>query len=148
MSAPSVALADANIFLRFLRNDHPSRSAAARTVMEAAREGDVTLQVPEVVVIDTFYTLTAPGMRLSRPVAARQLAALLQQPGIELRDRSRVLEILAICEGANIDYCDAALVVESRKSNLPILSYDRDFAKMSDVAALSPIDWVNRLKAK
>ena len=142
MSAPAVMLADANVLLRFLRNDHPAHSAAARQLMEAAAEGRVILRVQEVVVVDTFYTLTAPRMGVARPLGARQLAALLQQPGMELQDRSRVLEILALCETDNIDYCDAALVVEARRENLPIVSHDRDFAKAPDVTAVSPIMWI------
>jgi predicted nucleic acid-binding protein len=61
---------------------------------------------------------------------------------MELQDRSRVLEILGLCEAKNIDYCDASLMVEARREDLPIVSYDRDFAKAPEVAAVSPIEWV------
>jgi predicted nucleic acid-binding protein len=135
-------LADANIFLRFLRNDHPAHSAAARILMEAAARGSVLLRVPEVVVVDAFYTLTAPRMGVARPLGARQLAALLQQPGLDVQDRTRVFDILTVCETKNIDYCDAALIVEARREKLPILSYDRDFAKAPDVTSVSPIEWI------
>jgi predicted nucleic acid-binding protein len=136
-----VMLADANIFLRFLRNDHPAHSAAARSLMEAAARGSVLLRVPEVVVIDVFYTLTAPRMGVAKPLGARQLAALLQQPGVEVQDKPRVVEVLNVCETKNIDYCDAALIVEARQKQIPIVSYDRDFAKAPDVTFISPIEW-------
>jgi predicted nucleic acid-binding protein len=142
MSAPAVMLADANVLLRFLRNDHPEHSAAARQLIASAAHASVILRVQEVVVVDTFYTLTAPRMGVGRPLAARQLAALLQQPGMDLQDRTRVLEILAVCETGNIDYCDAALMVEARREKLPIVSYGRDFAKAPDVTAVSPIAWI------
>jgi predicted nucleic acid-binding protein len=142
VSAPAVLLADANVFLRFLRNDHPQHSVAARQLIEAAAQGRVLLRVQEIVVVDAFYALTAPRMGVARPLGARQLAALLQQPGMELQDRSRVLEILGLCEAKNIDYCDASLMVEARREDLPIVSYDRDFAKAPEVAAVSPIEWV------
>jgi predicted nucleic acid-binding protein len=148
MSTPAVVLADANIFLRFLRNDHPTHSVAARTLMEAAAQGSVTFRVLEVVVVDIFYTLTAPRMGVARPLGARQLASLLQQPGMDVQDRTRILEILTICETKNIDYCDAALIVEARREKFPILSYDRDFAKAPDVAALSPIEWIKKHQPK
>ena len=38
--------------------------------------------------------------------------------------------------------CDAALMVEARREKLPIVSYDRDFAKAHDVTAVSPIEWI------
>ena len=38
---PTVMLADANVFLRFLRNDHVEHSPAAKQVLEQSRQGDV-----------------------------------------------------------------------------------------------------------
>ena len=144
MSAPEVMLADANVFLRFLRNDHPEHSAAARQLIEAAAHGKVILRVQEIVVADIFYTLTAQRMGVARPLGASQLAALLQQPGIDLQDKTRILEILNLCETKNIDYCDAALMIEARREKLPVVSYDRDFAKAPDVTTVSPIEWIKK----
>lgn len=143
---PTIMLADANVFLRFLRNDHAEHSPAARKLMEAAAAGTVILRVPEIVVADIFYTLTAPMMKIPRATAARQLAALLQQPGIDIENRSRVLHILALCETRNIDYGDAALIVfaQSTAQPLPILSYDQDFRKEPAVTAFSPVEWLQK----
>jgi predicted nucleic acid-binding protein len=142
VSSPPVLLADANIFLRFLRNDHPEHSAGAKKLIEAAISGVVVLRVPEIVVADVFYTLTAPQMKIPRPTAARQLAALLQQTGIEILNRADVLETLTLCEIKNVDYGDAALMVEARREKLAIVSYDQDFAKAPEIKALTPIQWL------
>lgn len=141
---PIVLLADANVFLRFLRNDHLERSPAAKQVMEQAAAGDIILRVPEIVVADIFYTLTAPMMKIPRATAARQLSALLQQPGMDVENRSRILDILSLCETRNIDYGDAALIVLAQDAGqlLPILSYDHDFAKEPTVTAFSPLEWL------
>ena len=143
---PVVMLADANVFLRFLRNDHPEHSPAAKKLIEEAAVGAVILRVPEIVVADIFYTLTAPMMKVPRATAARQLAALLQQPGMEVENKSRVLDILGLCETKNIDYGDAALIVlaKSTVQPLPILSYDRDFGKVPEITAFSPLDWLQK----
>lgn len=143
---PAVLMADANVFLRFLRNDHPEHSPAAKQVIEQAVAGEVILRVPEIVVADIFYTLTAPMMKIPRATAARQLSALLQQPGMDVENRSRVIDILAICETENIDYGDAALIVfaQSTVQPLPILSYDQDFKKVPQIVAFSPLDWLHK----
>jgi len=143
---PVVMLADANVFLRFLRNDHPEHSAAAKRLMEEAAAGAVMLRVPEIVVADIFYTLTAPMMKIPRAAASRQLAALLQQAGMEVENRSRVFDILALCETTNIDYGDAALIVfaQSAGQELPILSYDQDFRKVPEITAFSPVEWLQK----
>jgi len=143
---PVILLADANVFLRFLRNDHPEHSPAARRVMEQAAAGDVILRVQEIVVADVFYTLTAPVMKIPRTTAARQLSALLQQPGIDVENRHKVFDILSLCETKNIDYGDAALIVfaQSTTQPLPILSYDQDFKKEPAVNAFSPVEWLQK----
>ena len=143
---PVVMLADANVFLRFLRNDHPEHSPAAKQVIEQAADGEVILRVPEIVVADIFYTLTAPMMKIPRATAARQLAALLQQPGIDFEKRRQVLETLSLCETKNIDYGDAALIVfaQNTAQPLPILSYDQDFRKEPAVTAFSPVEWLDK----
>ena len=143
---PVVMLADANVFLRFLRNDHAEHSPAAKRLIEEAAAGMVILRVPEIVVADIFYTLTAPMMKIPRADASRQLAALLQQSGLEIENRSRVFDILALCETKNIDYGDAALIVfaQGAAQELPILSYDKDFRKVPGVTAFSPLDWLQK----
>jgi len=143
---PFVMLADANVFLRFLRNDHAEHSPAAKRVIEQAAAGAVILRVPEIAVADIFYTLTAPVMKVPRAAAARQLAALLQQPGMDVENRKQVLDTLGLCETRNIDYGDAALIVfaQSTVQPLPILSFDQDFNKEPAVTAFSPVEWLEK----
>ena len=141
-----VMLADANVFLRFLRNDHPQHSPAAKQLMEEAAASQVMLQVLKIVVADIFYTLTAPMMKIPRALAARQLAALLQQPGIDVENRHRVFNILGLCESRDVDYGDAALMVAAQGATqkLPILTYDQDFTGVPDLTAFSPVEWLQK----
>jgi predicted nucleic acid-binding protein len=143
---PVVMLTDANIFLRFLRNDHPQHSPAAKQLIEEAAASRVRLQVPEIVVADIFYTLTAPMMKTPRATAARQLASLLQQPGIDLENRHRVFDILALCETRDVDYGDAALMVAAQgpAQKIPIVTYDKDFTGVPGITAFSPIEWLQK----
>jgi predicted nucleic acid-binding protein len=143
---PVVMLADANVFLRFLRNDHAEHSPAAKEVIQQAADCEVILRVREIVVADIFYTLTAPMMKIPKATAARQLAALLQQPGIDVENRKQVLDTLGLCETKNIDYGDAALIVfaKSTVQPLPILSYDQDFRKVPEITAFSPLEWLQK----
>jgi len=143
---PVIFLADANVFLRFLRNDHAEHSPAAKKLIEEAAAGKIILRVPEIVVADIFYTLTSPMMKIPRAPASRQLSALLQQPGMDIENRSRVLDILGFCETKNIDYGEAALIVAAQAVTqaMPILSYDQDFRKVPEITAFSPVDWLEK----
>jgi hypothetical protein len=60
--------------------------------------------------------------------------------------RSRILDILTLCETRNIDYGDAALVAAAKGAMqpLPILSNDQDFRKVPAVTAFSPAAWLRK----
>ncbi|HEY2880942.1 MAG TPA: hypothetical protein VGJ15_00880, partial [Pirellulales bacterium] len=60
---------DANVLLRFLRNDHPRWSPRAARLIEQANRGDVELQVLSVTVAEVFYALKT-SYKVSRRLAA------------------------------------------------------------------------------
>ena len=144
MKTTVIMLADANVFLRFLLNDQPKESFAAKKLIEEAVAGSIILRVPEIVVAEIFYALTAAA--ITRQLAAKQLAALLHQAGIDIENRQRVFDILNACETKNIDYGDAALIVASldTENKVPILSQNPNFAEAHEIISFSPIEWLQK----
>lgn len=144
MKGPVTMLTDANVFLRFLFNDQPQESAAAKQLFEEAAAGTIILRVPEIMVAEIFYSLTSAA--ISRQLAAKQLSALFHQCGIDLENRQRVFTILNTCEAKDIDYSDAAMVVASldTTTKMPILTSNPDFSKTPEITAFSPIDWLQK----
>lgn len=128
---------DANVLLRFLRNDHKEFSPRARKLIEQANAGKVALEVSAVTVGEIFYALKA-AYQVDRRTAAQTLAAVLNTPAFRLSESRRVLDALARVQSANVDFGDAYLASAASESGTQIASFDRDFDKFSDVKRHEP----------
>src|ERR1022692_3031883 len=67
---------DANIILRFLRNDDPQQSQTAAELFKRAQSKELRLIVSPVIVLEVFYVLVKAYV-MPRPEAAKVLDALL-----------------------------------------------------------------------
>ncbi len=68
MSSPKTCLVDANILLRYLRNDEPKQSPAVKRLVEQAGKGEVALEIPliaiaETVTLQSYYEVEPRGHR-------------------------------------------------------------------------------------
>ena len=106
---------DANIVLRFLRNDDPKQSPAARRLIERAKAGHVVLVLSAVTVAEVFYAFLT-SYKMARSDAARPLAALLRSSVFELENEARVLATLQHVEKLNVDFGDAYLAVTAAEA--------------------------------
>ncbi|HTV48522.1 MAG TPA: PIN domain-containing protein [Phycisphaerae bacterium] len=137
MSNAVVYQLDANVLLRFLRNDHKEHSLRARKLIEQANAGAITLEVSAVTVAEIFYALKA-FYRVDRRAAARTLAMVLNTPGFRLPELHRILDAMARVQSANIDFGDAYLASTASESNTPIASFDSDLDVFADVKRHKP----------
>ena len=125
-------LLDANVIMRFLRNDDPMQSPLAKKLFAAANDGKITLMLAPVTLAEVFY-----AFRTSYKMGRKETAALLQdllRTGILHVPRMGVLmEALLRVETANVDFGDALLAAEAAANNIPVASFDTDFDKFPDV---------------
>ena len=128
MSVPRY-LVDSNILLRFLSGAPAAQAAATRILFARASKGEVGLDVPPMIVAETFYTLHS-FYGVERKTAAEKLSLLLQQPGVKLRDASAVFSALACIQTAKVGFADAFLAAVAAEEQLPVASFDRDFDKL------------------
>ena len=137
MSAPRRCLVDTNVLLRFLLGEPPAHATAARDLCGRAHAGDVVLEITPIVVAETFYTLTS-FYRLGRAEAAGNLALLLQQRGVKVRDGDAVRSALDRLRVGNVAFADAFLAATAAESGLPVASFDRDLDKFKDITRYEP----------
>jgi predicted nucleic acid-binding protein len=139
MTSPHVPVyqLDANVLLRFLRNDHKDHSPRASRLIQDANGGKVILEVAAVTVAEIFYALKA-GYKVDRRSAAKTLAAVLNTPAFRLSERVRVLDALARVERANVDFGDAYIAATAAESGRPVASFDRDLDRFADVQRHEP----------
>lgn len=123
---------DANVVLRFLRDDDPKQSPAARRLIGEANEGKVTLILSAVTVAEIFYALRA-SYKLPQAEIAPLLTGLLRSGVFEAEHEPRLLDTLARVQKANVDFGDAWLAATAAEAGEAVASFDEDFRLLADV---------------
>jgi predicted nucleic acid-binding protein len=123
---------DANVVLRFLRDDDPKQSPAARRLIGEANEGKVTLILSAVTAAEIYYALRA-SYKVPRPEIARLLTNLLGSGVFEVEYESRLLDALARVQAANVDFGDAWLAATAAEAGEPVATFDDDFDAFADI---------------
>jgi len=130
-------LVDTNVLLRYLMNDHPEHSEAARKLVEEAGRGKVALHVPFIAVAETIFTLQR-FYRVAREDIGREFLKVLSAPGIKVVGPGWVLEAVEEYRTRNVSFGDACLAAEARTEKLPIVSFDRGLDSFAGVRRVEP----------
>jgi len=128
---------DANVLLRFLRNDDAEQSPAAKKLVEAGKTGQALLSLSPVTVAEVFYALRT-AYRMPRQDAAKLLSTLLRSSTFELEHEGRVLDALQRVERCNVDFGDGYLAATAVEAAEAVASFDQDFKKFSDLSIHVP----------
>lgn len=124
---------DANVVLRFLRDDDPKQAPAARRLVGEANEGKITLILSAVTVAEIFYALRA-SYKVPRTDIAALLIGLLRSGVLEVEHEQRLLDAFARVQKANVDFGDAWLAATAAEAGEAVASFDEDFRGFPDVA--------------
>jgi len=128
---------DANVVLRFLRNDDPLQSPAAARLFENAKAKKLRVAISAVTFAEIFYIL-ARVYKHSKPDAAVKLRPLVQSDVIEVDERSRVLETLDRIIRANVDFGNGYLAATAAEDGGGIASFDEDLQRFKDIETVAP----------
>lgn len=130
---------DTNVLLRLLLDDEQSQSAAARELFSAVERGEITVWTSDVAIAELVWVLTGPIMRRERQAVARELALLMELPGLRLENKATMRRALDLFTKQAIDWVDAyhaALLLEQDSPEL--YSFDRDFDRIPGLRRLEP----------
>ncbi len=128
---------DANVLLRFLRNDHKEFSPRAAKFIQQANDGKFILHVSAITVAEVFYTLKV-SYKVQRRIAAQTLYSVLNTPAFHLPESRRILDGLNRVQSANVDFGDAYIASAAAEAKMAVASFDRDLDKFSDVKRFEP----------
>jgi predicted nucleic acid-binding protein len=123
---------DANVVLRFLRDDDPRQSPAARRLIGEAAAGHVTLVLSVVTVAEIFYALRT-SYKLPRAETAGLLQDVVRSGAFAVEHEPRLLAALIRVRDANVDLGDAWLAATAAEAGEPVATFDADFAAFSDL---------------
>ncbi len=128
---------DANVVLRFLRNDDVRQSPASAKLFARAKSGQVRLAISAVTVAEIFYVL-ARVYKHTRLEAAARLIPLIQSNALEAEHRKRILDALRRVTLANVDFGDAYLAATAVEQGDKVASFDTDLQFFPDLTTLVP----------
>jgi predicted nucleic acid-binding protein len=141
MSVPSVYL-DTNIFLRHIRNDHPTWSPACRRVFTEIEEGRLHGWTSELAIAEIVFILESKKhYNQPRSANATALLPLLALPKLTLPHKKLYRRMFAVYTNRpKLSYvdCYTAVIVEANKRGHALLSYDTDFDELKTITRKEP----------
>ncbi len=120
---------DTNVLVRFLVEDDPDQTAAAKQLLKASKDSGETLFVSDVVLVEIAWVLSR-SYQVSGQDIHRVLAQLLQARQLGFRNRSVLLQALERFKNGKGDFADY-LVFELAKEagHLDVITFDRTLLK-------------------
>jgi predicted nucleic-acid-binding protein len=137
---------DANIILRFLRNDDPRQSLTAAELFRRAEAKELHLIVSPVILLEVFYVL-AKTYAMPRPEVAGILHTLLASGLILCEDGGIALDALLRIISNKTSFGDAYLMATAVRAKEEIVSFDKDVAASKDVR-LFPLNSISKRPGK
>ena len=113
-------IVDANVILRYLLNDHPDMSPAARAIIEAGAQTTPEVLAEAVYVLKGLY-------KVSRMDIAAALSSLLED--VQVRDRTAVSYACRLFGARNLDFVDCLLAGYHHVNGTEIATFDKDLCK-------------------
>ncbi len=122
---------DANVILRFLRNDDPQQASIAAELFRRAQAKEVALIASPVTLLEVFYVL-ARTYGQPRVTAARILYTLVSSGLVACEDGGIVLEALQRITTNKISFGDAYLVATAVRAKEELANFDKGVAASKD----------------
>ena len=125
---------DTNIFLRHLRQDHPTLSAQATAIIARIERGELPVRTSDTVIFETVFTLQrtykeSPGR------IADALLPLIGLPGIVLPGKRHYRKVFELYRQGPLGFADCYHVVFMQRLGIgEILSFDRGFDRIPGIS--------------
>jgi predicted nucleic acid-binding protein len=130
---------DANVLIRFLRDDHAEHSRRSRDLIAQAEGGEIRLVLLAPVVAEVVFVLTSV-YGSSRREVTESLLPFLHHGGIVCPEANSLADALRRFQSKRVDFMDCYLAAEAKARGIPVVSFDRDFRKFDDIEWRHPGD--------
>jgi len=137
---------DANVILRFLRNDDPLQSRTAAELFKQAEKKELYLIASPVTILEVFYVLTR-AYAMPRPEVARILQTLIGSGLVFCEDGGIALDALRRITSNRISFGDAYLMAAAAQANEEIVIFDQGILASKDVP-LYPLNAISKSSKK
>lgn len=131
-------LLDTNIILRWLLEDDKHKADRIAHLLRQATTNKEQFFISDISVAEMVWVLES-YYKLARQSIAEITRKLLSTQGLFFEHADRLFDSIAVYENHNVDYIDAYLFVLSKEKKLDgIVSYDKDFDKLSSINRFEP----------
>jgi predicted nucleic-acid-binding protein len=129
---------DANVILRFLRNDDPQQAPIAAELFKQAQAKEVELLASPVTLLEVFYVL-ASTYKQPRVAVAGILHTLVSSGLVTCEDGDIALEALQRITANKVSFGDAYLAATALRAGEELASFDKGVATFKD-AKVYPLE--------
>lgn len=131
-------LIDTNIFLRILTNDDPAQAEKSKAFILQVISGEKHAYTTVAVLLELAWTLES-YFGLKPEEVAEKLSLITATPKLQIENRRVVEEAIEIYKEKHIDFADCYNAAFAKiMSGSLVLSYDRDFDKVSGLKRKTP----------
>jgi predicted nucleic-acid-binding protein len=130
-NSPRIHL-DANVILRFLRNDDARQSPAAARLFQKAAGGTVALFISAVTINEVFFAFTS-SYKLSHPDTAGKLLPFIRASVVEFEHEDCLVDALQRVISEKVDFGDAYLAARAAQAKDLVASFDQDLKSFKDI---------------
>jgi len=131
------AVIDTNIILRYLTNDVPSQAEKVKKCFQEATRGKIQFEILTITVVEIIYQLEN-WYNLTKEETCKKLLALFSPDWMTIKEKGVIFEALNLYRLKNIDYVDLLLFATAKNNKNQLLSFDKDFDKLSPKIRLEP----------
>ncbi|PIZ64600.1 hypothetical protein CO051_05610 [Candidatus Roizmanbacteria bacterium CG_4_9_14_0_2_um_filter_39_13] len=128
---------DTNVFLRFLTKDIPIQADLAEKYLRRAQRGELCMSILQVTIVEILFHLER-FYDSPRSEAAEKLVLLIEPEWIHIDDKKIVMEALYEYKRNTIDFVDILTWAMAKAQNVEILSFDKDFDKLTPKLRIKP----------
>ena len=121
---------DTNVILRFLLKDNKRYYNQARSYFEKAKKSEIELNLIPEVLFEIDYVLRGV-YSLSKNEVVDVLLKLIKSPYLKISNRGLLITIIEKYQLTNVDLFDIYLYYYSFSKEAAVLSFDKDFSKIS-----------------
>ncbi len=121
---------DTNVILRFLLKDNEKYYNQAKSYFEKAKNNEIELNLISEVLFEIDYVLRGV-YSLSKNEVIDVLLKLIKSPYLKISNRGLLITTIEKYQLTNVDLFDIYLYYYSLSKEASVLSFDKDFIKIS-----------------
>lgn len=122
---------DANGLLRYLRNDIPAQADAVEALFRSTREGTSRITLYPMVLLEVQFVLWKLYKHNKNDIA-KQLLQIIDNPTVDVRERSAVRSSLVVWSESAISFVDAYLLFQSKQEKKVLFTFDKKLKRLAE----------------